>query len=489
MATGVAGTVLAGGALRNTTIGWSSGAIPANEITNLTSYYSSPNVTTAGLWIAAANTQTDYTGVATISGIFQAPAIHFSGEHTVTNHPTGVTGKWYSIPPNATPSVNPLSALEGNYAALGRSYLIVAWQTRLVYAATFGPYSNQLGNGVGPFQVTFDDVITYTAPTTVFSSASFTSPEAVPGLWGNPQFGLIAGDDQISRIGAIGVVAADQLLIVKARDGGVVISGSINNPTIRRMPYVESTHGVICQGAMTPLGLVYGSKTGIYAWTGGDTAVKLSPQIDGFFWNHAQNTTDDIYMANRGRMAYWNEYIVVPNNYVYNSRVNSWWRFSGATNVPYNVYDIDRQDRMFAFPYKLTTTQNTLYHIYDQAILAQTYSWQSQPLLETRGRKTSFQEVRMVVTHKGSSAATITVTLTGYTSTGAAVTPAVIIFTVPTNTASVPQLLYKDIAPNFQAEYVQVRIQADSGNANDAAPKVHSIKFGTRDSARTIRTA
>jgi hypothetical protein len=44
---------------------------------------------------------------------------------------------------------------------------------------------------------------------------------------------------------------------------------------------------------------------------------------------------------------------------------------------------------------------------------------------------------------------------------------------------------WKDIAPNFQAEYVQVRIQATAGVSTSAAPKIHSIKFGVRDAART----
>jgi hypothetical protein len=487
MALGVAGCVLAGGALTNIVPGWATGAIPANEIANLTSYYSSPQSSTLTNWIITANTTTDYTGIATIRSIFQVPAIHFSGEHTAIGNLTTVSGKWYTIPSNTSPGST--DARAATDVALSRSYLLAAYQTRVVYASAYGTYSNQLGNGVGPVQIAFDDVIAYTAPTAGDAGGAFAFPESVPGVWGNPQFGLIAGDDQTARIGAIGVVAADQLLIVKARDGGVVISGSINNPSIRRMPYVESTHGVVCQGAMTPVGLVYGSKTGIFAWSGGDTAVKLSPQIDGFFWNHAQNTTDDIYMANRGRMAYWNEYVMVPNNYLFNTRISSWWRLSGVSGVPYNVYDIDRQDRLFAFPYKLTPTQNVLYQIYDQALMAQSYSWQSHPLVETRGRKTSFQEIRMVVTHKGVGAATITVTLTGYDENGTAVTPVNIVFTLAANSLAVPKLLYKDIVPNFQAEYVQVRIQVSCANSADAAPKVHSIKFGTRDSARTIRSS
>lgn len=469
MTVGIVGVITPGGTLGTVYPTYSSGAIPANELALLTDYFSS------GTGGSGPNppTSTNYTQIPT-----NMLSMYFSGEHFVSANiggdPTKFYASWYT--PSSTDYNTYLST---HYV----SYLCVTHQAVALFASVRGqmsaggPTIESRMSATGPKIAASEDILLYSR-----GDAQSGNTYALPiGT-------IVPGDDHVQLIGSFGVVAADQLLIVKGKDGGVVLSGALGSPTIRRMPYVESTHGVVCRGAMTPLGLVYGSKTGIYAWSGGDTAVKLSTQIDGFFWNHA-SAADDIYSGNRGRMAWWNRFVAVPNNYLFNADLGSWWRLSGVSGTAYNVYCEDGQGRMLAFPYKLSSSQNVLYHIYDQAILAKSYSWQSQPLLETRGRKTTFQEVRMVVTHKGSSAASIIVTLSGYDSTGAAVTPATITFSVPSNTASVPQLLYKDITPNFQAEYVQVRIQADSNNSADPAPKVHSIKFGTRDSARTPRTA
>lgn len=389
------------------------------------------------------------------------------------------------------------------------NYLTIVHQARTVYAtmhwapfnlATGAADTYSVNNAAGPRIRNLQDSVTYS---NIAGRQAGVGASNI-GLTGYPDVGqLILGFDFVSPYGAMGSVANDQLFIAKWRGGAILVSSDLDNPTVRPMPYVESTHGVTAHGVATPLGFVYGSRSGVWVWAGGDTAKKLSTQIDGFFWNHITgagesfSATRDPYMATRGRFQYWNEFICVPNNYMFDTRSGSWWRLSGVSGVPYNIYLISgggtgetdaTGDRLLAFPYKLTPTQNALYHFYDQEVLSRTYSWQSQPLIESRGRTQSVQEVRLLATHKGTSSATVTVTLTGVDANGTVLDSRAIAFTLVANAGTGrPQLLRKSLEPNFTAEYIQVRIEANSGSATQQAPKIHSVKIGVKDRARTRR--
>lgn len=315
---------------------------------------------------------------------------------------------------------------------------------------------------------------------------------------------LQVAEDQVSQIGILGVVTADELLVVKARGGGALVRGDLDNPTVRRLPHIESTGGITSKGAQTPIGYIYGTRTGVFAFDGGDTTRKLSRQIDGFFWNPYEEE-DLILEGSYGRFAYWNDMVFAPNNYVYDVETDSWWRLDNRLLVDddpvtyvawprYNIYLISDAGRLFAFPYKCNETvadnSGQVYHVLDERFLATEYSWQSHSLVETRGRRVSFQDVRLVVT--AAAAAQIRVTLTGYDEDGAQITSVSVMFTVTAASVNRPQILRKDIAPNFVAEYVNVRIEAMSGtfaapDQGDPAPKIHAIRMGIRPRQTTPR--
>ena len=310
---------------------------------------------------------------------------------------------------------------------------------------------------------------------------------------------LLVAEDTPARIEVIGVTTADELFVVKARGGGAVIRGDLDNPTIRRLPHIESTFGVSSKGVATPLGFVYGSRTGIHVFDGGDTTRKLSRQLDGFFWNPydpAVEGEDPVY-GSYGRFAYWNDCVYVPNNYVYDTTTDSWWRIGGEEYWrtilpnslndwhPYNCYLVTPNGELYLIPYKHTadaTHPAPVYHRCVQGHLSSVYSWQSPPLVETRGRRVSVQEVRMLVTADAQS--TIKVTLTGRDETGAQVAAPEI--TLTTAAAREPQILRADVTPNFVAEYVQVRIVANAGSGR-RAPKIHNLRLGIKSRQRTPR--
>lgn len=345
--------------------------------------------------------------------------------------------------------------------------------------------------------------------------------------WGNygrnvasrPYYSLLPDEDSLSPSGCIGTVSNSQLLQVKYDGGGVLISGDLDNPTVRRLPSVESTHGVVAHGTQTPAGFVYGATTGVYAWTGGDTTQNLSPQIDGFFWDHTEGDPREQYDGPRGRFCYWNDAILAPNNYLMDTRSGGWWRLEKPVReagdipvcIPYNCYDVGPDGELWAFPYKIIDTTHTdSAFTYSLGDFRSYYSWKSRPLAQTDGRSLSFQDVELLVSHSFPSR--ITVTLTGLGTvvdgfgSGAArqtITRSVTMVT-PTGGAlnDRPNLLRADIPADlgdpsstgsFTAEFVSVQIEVQGLNSGGVpssdvpAARIHSLKLGIGQRSRVMK--
>lgn len=290
------------------------------------------------------------------------------------------------------------------------------------------------------------------------------------------QFGCyelaLFGEEKPDRTGAMASITADEIIFIKDRGGAVIVRGDLDNPTVVQQPYVESTHGARNIPASTPIGLVYGTRNGVYVWEGGDTTKHLSPQIDGWFWNHA----DLEYLAQRGRFSWWNPWVAIPNNFLYDTRTNAWWRIDSSENtgVAVNAYDVSNEtNRLYAFPFKLSADNATMWWTATPDSLADTYSWKSQPLYQSRKRVLTVQELHLTVTPGSITPATITVTLSGFDQYGVPATPVVTEFTTTGNTNT--QLLHKIVSPNFQAINCQVLIETNSNDTDEPAPKVQSV--------------
>lgn len=322
----------------------------------------------------------------------------------------------------------------------------------------------------------------------LIGEAAVYSP--VQDFYGTLGFGcfetLQFAEEKPYRTGAVSSISADEIIFIKDRGGAVLIRGDLDNPTVVQLPYVESTQGARCLPATTNFGLVYGTSNGIYLWEGGETARHLSPQIDGWFWNH--DTTLE-YLGNRGRFAWWNPFVCVPNNYLYDSIGQGWWRLEdpALTSWAFSAYDVaDITNTLYAFPYKLTSTSaSVMWYTANPAILSDTYSWKSQPLAQSRNRVMTLQEVHLFVTPSSTTPATITITLTAIDKNGAEVTPVVTTFTTTGNTN--PQMLHKDLVTNIQGTHIQVKIEANSNLSSAPAPKIHSVKFATAPRARVAK--
>jgi hypothetical protein len=284
-------------------------------------------------------------------------------------------------------------------------------------------------------------------------------------------------EENTSGIGLIASLSADELLVVKHTGGGYLLRGSIASPTVTKLPFLESTYGVVASPAMTPIGLVYGTRNGVFVWDGGETSQHISPQLDGFFWNHAPGLA---YDGHRGRFNFWHPWVMAPNGFMFDTRHNGWWRLDDpSTHDAYSVYATSENNRLYAFPFQHSAARPTLWNEASPDVFASSWSWRSQPLVETRDIAFKLRDFTILATATDVGS-TITVTVSGFDADGVEVT-------IPPETITLgdaldrPQMVNRDLTGQTSAlSYMQVRIQG--GNTGGlSAPKLHSISFGVVD--------
>lgn len=318
---------------------------------------------------------------------------------------------------------------------------------------------------------------------------------------------LLPGDDSLGRTCSMGTAASGQLFLIKDQGGAVLIDGDLDNPTVKVAPNVEPTYGVESTGVHTPLGYVYGSRTGVYAWGGGDEARHLSPQMEGFFWDHATEAETNRYLGSRGSFQYWDQKIICPNDYLLDTVSNSWWRLepNGADipasrpRNPYNRYLIDIDGNLWAFAYKVTPNAHDYAFSYTSGTYRSSYSWRSQPLVVSDDHIVSVQDVELTVTP--TPGMKIVVTLSGYTydaansdgsgRLGVSKTSRTVTFAASSAydvavKDTQPIKLRQDVGTNFAATQISAAITASS-SPNVAAPTIHSMSFGIGKRTRVPR--
>lgn len=419
---------------------WQVGTLTATDQT-LTNYDIYTDTTYPGSWNR-------------IIGIFPEPNV-------ADSHASGFLGGTHGGPADSTfPYACHLVAHQGRMVALTRTLKTTGKQAPSDGAEVWGIISES---------------VSYSPVQDFYGALGF-------GCFETAQF----AEEKPFRSGVVASITADEIIFIKDREGAVLVRGDLDNPTVVQLPYVESTHGAYSIPAKSNFGLVYGTINGIYVWEGGESARYISPQLEGWFWNHDVALN---YLGNRGRFAWWNPWVVVPNNFVYDSRSESWWRLDTPTNttVACNVADVvNTGNRLYLFPHKIAANASPMWYTATPDVLADTYTWQSQPLVESRTRVMTVQEIHLMVTPASTHAGSVTVTLTGFDKNGVAATPVSTVFTLAANTN--PQMLHKDVVTNFQATHIQVRIEANSNNTAKPAPKVHSIGIATAERARVAKS-
>jgi len=362
-------------------------------------------------------------------------------------------------------------------------FMSIAHQGRAVMASL-------LSRGFGSGYNLVLDRVSYSP---VYNAGLATSTSAPTTTQAPPDYrSSIAGDENVNPIGTLGSIMAAELLVVKHGRGGVLMRGDMDNFEAVALPYIESTYGIVSQGVSTPIGFVYGSRNGVFAWSGGQETKKLSTQIDGYFWEHA---TDLVYTGNQARFGYWHPFVCVPNDFLFNIESSAWWKIEDSSDtgrVKYSHYDTGSLNgKLYAFPYMNTPGADPVVYSYDPDVLRSSYSWKSLPLIESRRRLLTYEDVTLTVTvaHPYTATNTIVVTLIGIAEDGTQVssnaTTIVLNATSVVNgtQVTITHLLGTSGAQGtFTARYVQVLVTATASSG--PAPKIHKIDLGVTDRQR-----
>lgn len=229
-------------------------------------------------------------------------------------------------------------------------------------------------------------------------------------------------------------VNASMLFLVKKRGGAVLVRGDINNPQVIRLPGIESTGLATNIGCLLSDGTyLYGSERGVFAWSGGDTAQHLSPQLDGHFWKATTpvsptagysvvdqlnnplffETLGNYSPAPIGSWAMCGQRLVFgPNNFCYDLQGKGWWRHTDpAAGIIYGWHDSSVKDRVLAAPYICgdSVIGNEAVAWFDPNQGKTAWQWTSQPHRKSVGRRLHFRDLSIVLRGHG----TVTFTLVG----------------------------------------------------------------------------
>lgn len=190
---------------------------------------------------------------------------------------------------------------------------------------------------------------------------------------------------------------ANEAFLVKNKGGGVVIRGSLNNPTVVKLAGVEPARGAMNIPAITPQGCFYGSTSGVWLWSGADTSECVSMQLDGFFWETGTYLGED-RPGLKGRFSYSYPFVYAPNDWVYDVRTKAWFRLVGRTDDsnPYMFYDTSWDGRIYASPGVFTPNDSCVADVFQDDLLAREFQWRSQPFALTINTDVEVKKIVLV---------------------------------------------------------------------------------------------
>lgn len=168
---------------------------------------------------------------------------------------------------------------------------------------------------------------------------------------------LLVGEEAPSGIGVLASLTADELFVVKHTGGGVLVRGDLDNPQVVKLPFIQSTGGLVSRGTPSPLGFAYGTSAGVFVFTGGAQTEKLSNQIDGCLWDFWTKSAEEHpsavnWIGSRGRFGFWHPFICVPNNWIMHTESGGWWRLENPDET------FDPRDHPYPVMWEVTHKDN-----------------------------------------------------------------------------------------------------------------------------------
>jgi hypothetical protein len=292
-------------------------------------------------------------------------------------------------------------------------------------------------------------------------------------------------------------MTADQLFIMKRAGGALVIQGDLNAFTAIPKVAVQSSGFSLCPGTFSPLGIVYPVASGsMYVWEGGDTSRDIAPWMTADFWRptpaspaNTEARSTDQWGYSHCQVASWQDWILTPNNFLFDTGKGGWWRLyettsgSGASTVHTDMrrWAVDWSGRWcWGAPSGYSEATDTVLYEFDRAQPRESWSWQSHPQAATLVKQVSVNEITLWVDAQN-TVSTVTVTVTSAEDTvGASQT-----VTIPVSDRV--QAIRCPSRFRVNGTGVQVRLEANSNVTNTEAPRVHKLVATFDDDIHDIR--
>lgn len=300
--------------------------------------------------------------------------------------------------------------------------------------------------------------------------------------------------DHSQPIGSWGSVSTGELFLVgQSINDSVLIQGDLNNPNIVPMRGVQPTGALMARGLNSKLGILFPSENnGVWAWSGSNTAEKISPQLRDDFFKRTTDTYASVPVFSAGspgsygeslHPAMWGDFALYPNNFLLDTNNGSWWRLEDTATKNIMSWSADFPRYLYgAVDSIVAATTNSLSR-FDSQTPANSYSWQSQPIpVDTLNSLVEVYDIEVkAVPSVASTNQTVTITLTGDDGTTQSE-----VFTF-NSSLSIPKRLRKPTGGTATRGFdIICRIEADGG-ANPA-PIVHSVTLSYRLATATSDT-
>lgn len=318
-------------------------------------------------------------------------------------------------------------------------------------------------------------------------------------------FNVVAFYENLNGYSVFASMDAGELFMVKAKGGGGMLRGDLNNFIAQSLRSVRSAGHTINPGTNSPLGFVYPvDGSGIWVWGGGDISTNLTPQLDPDFWRPSPVAPANGTPVATGwgysttGCASLGDYICLPNNYLLDASKGSdqpisAWRYEDPTldgtgdAIIYHQESDWKSRWLFATPSGFTTSSHVALFIYDFSTPAPTYSWQSHPTAiggytDETGNARNVDIKEVVVEAVGAGTVTVTVS-SGLDST---YTDSVTFdLDADLHDSDLPQMWRKvmvvsGLGSGVRGTHFTIRVQADSGGT-DPAPDVLAVHFVYED--------
>lgn len=290
--------------------------------------------------------------------------------------------------------------------------------------------------------------------------------------------------DIYEPIGGIAVacsLSSDDLFVLGHTGGGVRIRGPLDaTPQITRHPMLPGGYGRATHITPTPVGLVWGTRNGVWLWNGGDTAENIAPQLSYDFWWDEVAMGRLAYQQPKGRPVCSFPYLFFPNGWICDLRFKSWFRFGRQISELGSSYpawwtlaangDVFGVHPIMLHSTSASSTAYTSITRYDPTQFHTSWFWRSQPLAKSRNRVLNVRELAFTF-HNPSGVCAVTITLDGADPADGTIVSQTENITLPASART--QVIR--VETNLEVAEAQIEINCV---ATVTAPSLHRISVG-----------